>query len=69
MGLLDGLFKKATAVPQSTSIEGAVNYEQALATVKDLIEIGLIENYAKSRLMTPSEREQFLNTIFQASGW
>ncbi|MFO7679706.1 MAG: CapA family protein [Chloroflexota bacterium] len=30
---------------------------------------GLIENYAKPRLMTPQEREQALTTIFQASGW
>jgi hypothetical protein len=30
---------------------------------------GLIENYAKPRLMTPQEREQVLTTVFQASGW
>ena len=30
---------------------------------------GLIENYAKPRLMTPQEREQALTTVFQASGW
>jgi hypothetical protein len=30
---------------------------------------GLIENYAKPRLMTPQEREQALTTLFQASGW
>ncbi len=30
---------------------------------------GLIESYAKPRLMTPEEREQTLTTVFQASGW
>lgn len=30
---------------------------------------GLIENYAKPRLMTPQEREETLTTVFQASGW
>ncbi|MBX3056654.1 MAG: CapA family protein [Anaerolineae bacterium] len=30
---------------------------------------GLIENYARPRQMTPAEREQFLQTVFQASGW
>jgi hypothetical protein len=30
---------------------------------------GLIESYAKPRLMTPQEREQALIAVFQASGW
>jgi len=30
---------------------------------------GLIENYAKPRLMTPDERAQALTAVFQASGW
>ncbi len=30
---------------------------------------GLIESYAKPRLMTLQEREQALTTLFQASGW
>jgi poly-gamma-glutamate synthesis protein (capsule biosynthesis protein) len=30
---------------------------------------GLIESYAKPRLMTPEEREDALRTVFQASGW
>ncbi len=30
---------------------------------------GLIEDYCCPRPMTPFERENFLNTIFQASGW
>jgi len=30
---------------------------------------GLIESYAKPRLMTPQERIDALNTVFQASGW
>ncbi|MBE2224687.1 MAG: CapA family protein, partial [Anaerolineae bacterium] len=30
---------------------------------------GLIENYAKPRLMTPQEREAALTPLFQASGW
>lgn len=30
---------------------------------------GLIENYARPRQMTPAERSQLLQTIFQASGW
>ena len=30
---------------------------------------GLIENYARPRLMTPDERAQALTAVFQASGW
>lgn len=30
---------------------------------------GLIENYARPRQMTPAERANLLQTIFQASGW
>jgi hypothetical protein len=30
---------------------------------------GLIENYCCPRLMTPEERNQLLETVFQASGW
>lgn len=30
---------------------------------------GLIENYARPRLMTPEERAQALTAVFQASGW
>lgn len=30
---------------------------------------GLIESYAKPRLMTPKEREDALMTVFRASGW
>lgn len=30
---------------------------------------GLIENYAKPRLMTPQERAEALTAVFQASGW
>ena len=30
---------------------------------------GLIENYARPRQMTPAERAQLLQTVFQASGW
>lgn len=30
---------------------------------------GLIENYARPRLMTPEERADLLQTVFQASGW
>lgn len=30
---------------------------------------GLIENWARPRLMTPEERAELLQTVFQASGW
>ncbi len=30
---------------------------------------GLIENYARPRLMTPEERADLLQTVFEASGW
>ncbi len=30
---------------------------------------GLIENYARPRTMTPAERKQLLETLFQVSGW
>lgn len=30
---------------------------------------GLIENWARPRLMTPDERRDLLETVFQASGW
>jgi poly-gamma-glutamate synthesis protein (capsule biosynthesis protein) len=30
---------------------------------------GLIENYARPRLMTPAERADLLRTVFEASGW
>ena len=29
----------------------------------------MLEDYARPRLMTPAERERFLNTMFTASGW
>ncbi len=54
------LFKSATKTPQSTSIEGAVTYEQALSTVKDLI--------APSGLKVGTDYielgERFVKTIF-----
>jgi poly-gamma-glutamate synthesis protein (capsule biosynthesis protein) len=30
---------------------------------------GLIENYARPRMMTPAERGQLLELVFAASGW
>lgn len=42
-------------------------YENRLLNVT--LWTGLIENYARPRLMTPEERTDLLQTVFQASGW
>ena len=42
-------------------------YENRLLNVS--LWTGLIENYARPRLMTPEERADLLQTVFAASGW
>jgi poly-gamma-glutamate synthesis protein (capsule biosynthesis protein) len=52
---------------RQTFIDTYVIYDGRLLSVE--LWTGLIEDYARPRLMTPAEREQLLRTIFQASGW
>ncbi len=48
-------------------VDTYIIYENRLLSVE--LWTGLIENYARPRLMTAAERQQFLQTVFQASGW
>jgi poly-gamma-glutamate synthesis protein (capsule biosynthesis protein) len=52
---------------RQTFVDTYVIYENRLLSVE--LWTGLIENYARPRLMTAAEREQLLQTVFQASGW
>lgn len=52
---------------RQTLIDQYVVYDGRLLSVQ--LWSGLIENYARPREMTPAERQQLLQTLFQASGW
>lgn len=52
---------------RQTFVDTYIIYDNRLLTVD--LWTGLIESYAKPRLMTPEERAQTLQTVFQASGW
>jgi poly-gamma-glutamate synthesis protein (capsule biosynthesis protein) len=52
---------------RQTFVDTYVIYENRLLSVE--LWTGLIENYARPRLMTADERAQLLQTVFQASGW
>jgi poly-gamma-glutamate synthesis protein (capsule biosynthesis protein) len=52
---------------RQTFVDTYMIYENRLLSVE--LWTGLIENYARPRLMTAAEREQLLQTVFQASGW
>lgn len=48
-------------------VDTYVIYDGRLVSVE--LWTGLIENWARPRLMTPEERADLLQTVFQASGW
>lgn len=52
---------------RQTFVDTYVIYENRLLSVE--LWTGLIENYARPRLMTPGERRDLLQTVFEASGW
>ena len=52
---------------RQTFVDQYVIYENRLLSVP--LWTGLIENYARPRLMTPEERADLLQTVFEASGW
>ncbi len=52
---------------RQTLVDGYVVYNGRLLTVQ--LWSGLIENYARPREMTPAERQQLLQVLFEASGW
>lgn len=52
---------------RQTFVDTYIIYENRLLSVD--LWTGLIENYARPRLMTTAERQQLLQTVFQASGW
>ncbi|MDT8305940.1 MAG: CapA family protein [Anaerolineae bacterium] len=52
---------------RQTFVDVYTIYENRLLNVS--LWTGLIENYARPRLMTPEERADLLETTFQASGW
>ncbi|MBK8988888.1 MAG: CapA family protein [Chloroflexi bacterium] len=52
---------------RQTFVDTYVIYDGRLLNVE--LWTGLIENYAKPRLMTAEERAQALTAVFQASGW
>lgn len=52
---------------RQTFIDSYVIYDGRLLSVE--LWTGLIENYARPRLMTPDERANLLLSVFQASGW
>ena len=52
---------------RQTFIDTYVVYDNRLLGVE--LWTGLIENWARPRVMTPEERADLLQTIFQASGW
>ncbi|MFW6182370.1 MAG: CapA family protein [Chloroflexota bacterium] len=52
---------------RQTFVDQYVIYENRLLSVA--LWTGLIENYARPRLMTAEERADLLQTVFEASGW
>lgn len=52
---------------RQTFVDTYVIYDGRLLSVE--LWTGLIENWARPRLMTPEERADLLQTVFQASGW
>jgi poly-gamma-glutamate synthesis protein (capsule biosynthesis protein) len=52
---------------RQTFVDTHVIYDGRLLSVE--LWTGLIENWARPRLMTPAERAQLLTAVFQASGW
>jgi hypothetical protein len=52
---------------RQTFVDVYTIYENRLLSVS--LWTGLIENYARPRLMTPEERADLLQTVFLASGW
>lgn len=52
---------------RQTFVDTYVMYDGRLLSVE--LWTGLIEHYARPRLMTPAERVQLLTAVFQASGW
>jgi len=52
---------------RQTFVDTYTIYDGRLLSVE--LWTGLIENYARPRLMTAGERAEFLQTVFQASGW
>ena len=52
---------------RQTFVDTYVIYDNRLISVE--LWTGLIESWARPRLMTPEERADLLQTVFQASGW
>ncbi len=52
---------------RQTFVDQYIVYDGRLISVE--LWTGLIENYARPRLMLPEERADLLQTVFQASGW
>lgn len=52
---------------RQTTVDTYTIYENRLLNVQ--VWTGLIENYARPRLMTAAERRDLLQTLFTASGW
>lgn len=52
---------------RQTFVDTYIVYDGRLLSVE--LWTGLIEHYARPRLMTPAERAQLLTAVFQASGW
>lgn len=52
---------------RQTFVDTYVVYDGRLISVE--LWTGLIESWARPRLMTPEERQDLLQTVFQASGW
>jgi poly-gamma-glutamate synthesis protein (capsule biosynthesis protein) len=52
---------------RQTFVDNLIVYDGRLLAVD--LWTGLIENWARPRLMTQAEREDLLRTIFQAAGW
>ena len=52
---------------RQTFVDTYVIYDGRLLSVE--LWTGLIENWARPRLMTPEERADLLQTVFAASGW
>lgn len=52
---------------RQTFVDTYTIYENRVLSVR--LWTGLIENYARPRLMTQEERSELLQTVFSASGW
>ncbi|MBW7958829.1 MAG: CapA family protein, partial [Candidatus Promineofilum sp.] len=52
---------------RQTFVDTYVIYDGRLISVE--LWTGLIENWARPRLMTPEERADLLRSVFEASGW